>query len=154
MGLEFLARIQRTSLFATAMVSLFAAVYFSYMVGIAVAAGAFWSLANLRLLEGVVTSLTGGRHSGRNAMLAGLANLALLAVGGLMLVKLPVLALAAGFTVPFAVIVLKAASQALLASAFWKRLVRSPWQASALVLALAVATWFGGRCEFQSQRWR
>jgi F-type H+-transporting ATPase subunit a len=143
MGLEFLARIRRTSLFATAVASLFAAVYFSYGVGIALAAGAFWSLANLGLLQVIVTSVTGGAHAKRNAALAGLANVALLAVGGLMLVKLPVLALAAGFTVPFAVIVLKAASQALLESAFWRRLVNSPWQATALVLALATATWFG-----------
>jgi F-type H+-transporting ATPase subunit a len=143
MGLEFLARIRRTSLFATALVALFAAVDFSYATGLAVAAGALWSLANLRLLEVIVTSLTGGKHAKRNALLAGLANVALLAAGGLMLSRLPVLALAAGFTVPFAVITLKAASQALLASDFWKRLVRSPWQATAIVVALAIGAWFG-----------
>jgi F-type H+-transporting ATPase subunit a len=144
MGLEFLARIRRTSLAATALVAIFAAVDFSYVVGLAVAAGALWSLANLRLLEALVTSLTGGAHAPRRALLAGLANVALLVVGGVLLAKLPPLALAAGFTIPFAVLVLKTASSVLLASRFWARLVRSPWQAAALVLVLVAAAWTGG----------
>ncbi len=70
MGYEFLARIRRTSLLATAMGSLFAAVYASYATGIAFAAGALWSLANLSLLETIVRSVTGGAHDKRRAYLA------------------------------------------------------------------------------------
>lgn len=121
---------------------LFAAVYVSYPVGIAFGAGALWSLANLRLLETIVTCLTGGRHAKRRALLAGLANVALLALGGLLLVKLPVLALAAGFTLPFAVIVSKAGSRMLLESRAWATITRSPWRATALVGAVAVLAWF------------
>jgi F-type H+-transporting ATPase subunit a len=144
MGLEFLGRIRRTSLLAAAVVALFLAVYSGYRIGAAFAAGALWSLANLRLLEAIVTRISGPDGTGRDlrrAALAGLANVGLLALGGLLLVKLPVLALAAGFTLPFAVIVLKAASTLLLESPFWARVTRNPWQATALVAALAAAAW-------------
>jgi F-type H+-transporting ATPase subunit a len=144
MGLEFLARIRHTTLVVTALAALFAAVYASYAIGIAVAAGALWSLANLRLLEVIVTSLTGPSPSTRNGLLAVGGNALLLALGGVLLWKLPVMALAIGFTVPFAVIVLKAASQVVLGSSAWQRLTASPWRASLLVLALAAGVWFGG----------
>lgn len=142
MGFEFLRRIHRTSLMATVAGALFAAVYASYATGIGFAAGALWSLANLRLLEAIVTTLTGGRHAKRRAVLAGVANVALLALGGLLLVRLPVLPLVAGFTLPFAVIFLKAASRALLESRAWAAITRSPWRATALVAALAVVAYF------------
>lgn len=127
---------------ATVLGGLFAAVYVSYTTGLAFAAGAAWSLANLRLLEVLVTSLTGGAHAKRKAAVAAVANVALMVAGGFLLVKLPVLALAAGFTLPFAVIFLKAASRVLLESAFWARVTRSPWAATALVATVAVAAWF------------
>jgi F-type H+-transporting ATPase subunit a len=144
MGLEFLDRIRRTSLIASAIAALFAAVYASYATGIAVAAGALWSLANLKLLEVIVTSLTGPTPSPRRGILGVTGNLLLLAVGGLLLWKLPAAPLAIGFTIPFAVILLKALSQALLGSDAWKRFLASPWKAAALVLALAALAWVGG----------
>lgn len=144
MGLEFLARIRRTTLLAAAVVSLFAAVDFSFAIGAGVLAGALWSLANLRLLETLVTSLTGTQPSRRRALVAGAANVGLLALGGVLLAKLPPVALAVGFTLPFAVIVLKAASQLLLTSGAWKRFTASPWQAALLVGALVAAVAFGG----------
>lgn len=142
MGLDLLRRIHRTSLLAAVAGSLFAAVYAGFAIGIAFAAGALWSLANLRLLETLVTSLTGGARAGRRAALAGAANVALLVLGGFLLVKLPVPALAAGFTLPFAIIFLKAASRALLDSRAWAAITRSPWRATALVAALAAIAWF------------
>jgi len=142
MGYEFLARIRRTSLMATAMGALFAAVYASYATGIAFAAGALWSLANLSLLETIVRSVTGGAHEQRRAWLAAAANLALLVAGGFLLVKLRVLPLAAGFTLPFAVIFLKSASRVLLGSKAWAAITRSPWRATALVAALAAVAYF------------
>lgn len=142
MGLEFLQRIRRTSLMATVAGALFAAVYIGYSTGIAFAAGALWSLANLRLLEEIVTCLTGGANARRKAAMAGVANVALMALGGYLLLRLPVLALAAGFTLPFAVIFLKAASRTLLESSLWAAITRSPWRATALVAALALGAWF------------
>ena len=127
---------------ATAAGALFAAVYIGYATGIAFAAGALWSLANLRLLEEIVTCLTGGANAKRKAAMAGVANVGLMALGGWLLLKLPVLALAAGFTLPFAIIFLKAASRTLLESSLWASLTRSPWRATALVAALAVIAWF------------
>lgn len=127
---------------ATAAGSLFAAVYVSYATGMGFAAGALWSLANLRLLEVIVTSLTGGANAGRKAAMAGVANVALMVLGGFLLVKLPVIALAAGFTLPFAIILLKAASRTLLESSLWAKITRSPWRATALVAAVAAIAWF------------
>jgi len=63
MGLEFLARIRRTTLLATVVAALFAAVYVSYPAAVALAAGALWSIANLRLLEAIVTALTAPRRA-------------------------------------------------------------------------------------------
>lgn len=127
---------------ATAAGSLFAAVYVSYATGMGFAAGALWSLANLRLLEVIVTCLTGGAKAGRKAAMAGFANVALMVLGGFLLMKLPVLALAAGFTLPFAIILLKAASSTLLESSLWAKITRSPWRATALVAGLAAVAWF------------
>jgi F-type H+-transporting ATPase subunit a len=142
MGYEFLARIRRTSLMAAAMGSLFAAVYMSYATGIAFAAGSLWSLANLGLLETIVRSVTGGAHDKRRAYVAAAGNLALMVAGGFLLMKLPVMPLAAGFTLPFAVIFLKAVSRLLLESKAWAAITRSPWRATALVAVLAVVAYF------------
>jgi hypothetical protein len=49
MGLEFLARVRHATLWLTVLAALFAAVYVSYTTGVAVAAGAAWSLTNLWL---------------------------------------------------------------------------------------------------------
>lgn len=110
------------------------------------AAGLAWSLVNLALLQFVVVTMTGSERGTSRAFgrlgVAFAASLALFGAGAFLLVKLPTLALAAGFTFPFLVIVLKAASSALLQSSFWRRLTASPLQAGLLVLALAAATWW------------
>jgi F-type H+-transporting ATPase subunit a len=142
MGLEFLARVRRTTLGAALVVALFVAVYRSYAAGLGLGAGAAWSLANLWLLEVLVTRLTGPRRAAREAALAAGANLALLGVGALLLHWLPALPLVVGFTLPFAVIVLKAVSLVVLDSQGWARLVRSPWRATALVALAALVAWF------------
>ena len=146
MGLEFLARVRRSSIVAGLVVTLAVAAAGPWAQAGGFAAGLAWSLANLALLQFVVVTMTGpergtSRAFGRLA-LAFAASLALFGAGAFLLVKLPTLALAAGFTFPLLVIVLKAASSALLQSAFWRRLTASPWQAGALVPALAAATWW------------
>ena len=146
MGLEFLARVRRTALGASVFAALFAAVYSSLPAGMGLGAGALWSLVQLWLLERVVVGLTSplAEESSRFRRTApALAtHLGLLAVGALLLVKLPVGWLAAGFSLPFAVIVLKAASRMLLESTLWRRFVASRWQ-PALVLAVVIAgAWF------------
>jgi F-type H+-transporting ATPase subunit a len=66
----------------------------------------------------------------------------LLAGGAWLLFHLPPLALVAGFSLPFAVITLKAVSRALLESAAWRALVRSPWRATLAVAAVILAAWW------------
>lgn len=141
MGLEFLARIRQSSLWATLLAALFVSVYRSYMEGLGLAAGSIWCLGNLWLLERIVTGLTGPTAAPRRALLAGLTNLAWFGVGAAALVALPTAALLVGFTLPFGVILLKACSRALLESAFWRRLTRSPWQSVALVALLGLGAW-------------
>ena len=70
MGFEFLVRIRRTSLMAAVIGALFTATYASYPAAVGFAAGAAWSLANLRLIEQIVTGLTGPTRSPIRAMLA------------------------------------------------------------------------------------
>lgn len=146
MGLEFLSRVRRTALGASVFVALFAAVYSSLPAGIGLGAGALWSLIQLWLLEKLVVGLTSPLADEssrfRRSAPALAAHLGMLAVGAVLLVKLPIGWLAAGFTLPFAVIVLKASSRMLLESRFWRRFVASKWQ-PALVLAVVVAgAWF------------
>lgn len=141
MGFEFLARVRRTSLMAAVAVALFTAVYRSYAAGAGVLAGAVWSLANLGLLEVLVVRTTGPRRSLVAALLAVLANLALLGAGAVLLRLLPVAALAVGFTLPFAVLLLKALSLALLGSGGWSRLTASPWRATGAVALVALVAW-------------
>ncbi len=146
MGLEFLARVRRTALGASVFVALYAAVYASLPAGLGLGAGALWSLIQLWLLERLVVGLTSPLADEssrfRRAAPALAAHLGMLGLGALLLLKLPIAWLAAGFSLPFAVIVLKAASRMLLESAGWKRFIASRWQ-PALVLAIVIAgAWF------------
>ncbi|MCE9626556.1 MAG: F0F1 ATP synthase subunit A, partial [Candidatus Eisenbacteria bacterium] len=126
--------------------SIYAAVYASYGAGLGLAAGAMWSLLQMWLLEKIVISLTSpdvaDKDRLRRVWPAGLAHVGMLGVGALLLFKLPAIWLAAGFTLPFAIIFLKAVSRQLLESNAWKGFVSSKWK-PALVLALVVAgLWF------------
>ena len=146
MGLEFLARVRRSSIVAGLVVTLAVAAAAPYALAGGFAAGVAWSLVNLALLQFVVVTMTGPeRGTGAAFKRLGLAfagSLVLFAAGAFLLTKLPIAALAAGFTFPFLVMVLKAASAALLQSAFWRRLTASPWQAAVLVLALVGTSWW------------
>jgi F-type H+-transporting ATPase subunit a len=146
MGLEFLARVRRTATWLGGVLALMAATYGSPVLGLAFAAGGAWSLANLRLLERLVTSIVGpasGTAEGiRGAGLSLLGMLGLLGAGALLLSTLPPLALLLGFLLPLAVIVLKAAAQLLLGSRLWTELVRHRFRAALAVAALGVVTWF------------
>src|SRR5436309_2008912 len=58
MGLEFLVRVRRVSLVATAVAALLAANYAAPRAGLGLAAGALWSLVNLFLVQALVVTLT------------------------------------------------------------------------------------------------
>lgn len=145
MGLEFLVRVRTTTLWIGALSSLLAAPYIGASAAGGFAAGAAWSLANLRLIEWLVVTLTGpARRSLSSPLRAGLALLATLAlfgVGAVLLNFLPAMWLVAGFLLPFVVITAKAATRLLLASPAWAALVRHRWRATLAVLALAGAAW-------------
>src|SRR5512134_179635 len=101
MGLEFLARVRKTSTWLGGIVALMAATYVAPLLGVAFAAGVFWSLVNLQLLERLVVSLFGpGRatpDSRRRAALAITGMLFLFAAGALLLTLLSPMALLLGF---------------------------------------------------------
>ncbi len=145
MGLEFLARVRNGALWWTALAALMVANYAGWHTGLGLAAGAAWSLANLWSLERLIVSVTGPGHRTRTAArragwwLAGM--LALFGAGALLLMGLPPAALVAGFLVPYAVMMFKAAAALLLGSSSWARLTRSPWRSLALVLGVAVLAW-------------
>jgi len=146
MGLNYLARVRNVTIALAAVAAIVTATYATPGAGLGFFAGAVWSLANLALLQMLVVAATTPGVAPPLAVrrvawaLGGM--LALFACGAGLLFLLPPLALVAGFSAPFAVIVLKAVSRALLESAAWRALVRSPWRATALVAALALAAWW------------
>jgi F-type H+-transporting ATPase subunit a len=144
MGLEFLGRVRRTTLWVVAVVSLLTATYASPLQALAVALGAGWSLVNLSLLEHLIVALTGAERGSRSAVrrAAGalLGLLILFVAGAFLLRRLPPAVLMSGFFVPYAVLVLKAATLLLLPSGLWRKLTRDPRLAIlAVTLAIGVA---------------
>ena len=146
MGLEFLARVRKTSTWLGGVLALMAATYVSPLLGLAFAAGGVWSLCNLQLLEKLVVSMMGPVRSTpqgiRGAGLALLGMLLLLAAGAVLLTLLSPMALLLGFLLPLAVIVLKAASQLLLGSRLWGGIVNHRFRAAFAAVAIASVTWF------------
>ncbi|HTK32451.1 MAG TPA: F0F1 ATP synthase subunit A [Candidatus Saccharimonadaceae bacterium] len=145
MGLEFLARVRRTSLWLSGLAALMVATYLAPLPGLAIAAGAAWSLANLEILERLIVTLTGTDRAAlpsRARAFGWLFALALLFGGGaLLLGVLPAGWLMIGFGAPFAVMVAKAVSGLLLATGLWARLTRSSWRAALLVIAVGGLAW-------------
>ncbi len=146
MGLEFLARVRRSTLGLAVVAGLAMTTYKGPLAGLAIGLGAFWSLINFGLIEQLVTGVTGAeRGTSKSLQRAALSiggMLALFAVGALLLMKLPVPYLLAGFLAPFAVMLLKAVSTLTLESRAWKSIVASPWRAAAVVAILLVAAWW------------
>lgn len=145
MGLEFLQRTRRASLWTGAIVALMIARYLSPIDGLATLLGAAWSVVNLWLLERLIVTLTGPDRGElpalRQVALALGGMLALFAAGAVVLAKLPPQSALWGFLVPFAVLTLKAASLLLLGSAFWKRFARNPRRAGGILALLFAAGW-------------
>ena len=146
MGLEVLARVRKTSTWLGGVLALMTATYVSPLLGLAFAAGGLWSLVNLQLLEKLVVSVMGPARTTpegvRRAGFALLGMLLLVGVGAVLLSLLSPMALLLGFLMPLAVIVLKAASQLLLASRAWTALMRHPFRATIAAVAVAAMTWF------------
>jgi F-type H+-transporting ATPase subunit a len=146
MGLEFLDRVRRSTVMMGVVLVLFVVIYAPWRATLGVAAGIGWSLVNLALLTRLVVAITGpdrGQFAAvRRAGLALLGMLALFAAGAALLAALPAMPLLMGFLVPFAVLVLKAASLLLLESRLWRWLTASPWRASVAVAALLVTAWW------------
>ena len=146
MRLEFLARVRRTTLWTGAIAALTVATYGAPLHALAILLGVVWSLVNLRLIELLVVALTGPQRGGlrvlqRSAVAVG-GMIALFAAGALLLSRLSPVWLLAGFSLPFAVLVLKAASSLVLESAIWKRLVASRWRAAGVVVVLVAGAWW------------
>ena len=145
MGLEFLARVRRTTLWVVAVVSLLTATYAAPVQALAVALGAGWSLVNLALIEQLIVSVTGAQRgtmpAAKHAARALLGMLVLFAAGAFLLRRLPPAALMSGFFVPYAVLVLKALGLLLLPSSLWKRLTRDPRLATLAVALTIGAAW-------------
>ena len=70
MGLEFLARVRRSSIGLTLIAGLFVAVYRPPALGLAIAAGGAWSLVNLWLIERLIVALTSPRRGEPAAAIA------------------------------------------------------------------------------------
>src|SRR5262249_24374155 len=146
MGLEFLARVRRSSIWLGAITSLLVASYRSPGLGLAIATGAAWSLVNLLLLEKLIVALTGADRTSPDAARRGggaiAGMLGLFAVGAFLLFRLSPIRLVLGFSMPFAVIAFKAASPLLLGSPLWRSVTRSPWRAALVIAVIGLGTWW------------
>jgi len=145
MGLEFLARVRRATLYVTAASAILVATYAAPLAGAAVALGAAWSLVNLFLIQVLVVTLTtpGNAAPPRARAYFALGGMAaLFAAGAGLLTFCPVIWLMAGFWLPFVVLVLKAGSRIVLGTRAWRSLTRSPWRAAAAVGMLLLAAWW------------
>jgi F-type H+-transporting ATPase subunit a len=154
MGLEFLARVRRATLWVTALAFVTGVTYAGLARGSALALGAGWSLVNLWLLERLVVTITGGERDTwpalRRAGAAVGGMVALFAVGAVLLLRLPAAWLMAGFSIPFAVLTLKAASALLVESRAWRRFTASTWQVALAGVLAAGGLWMlsaGSRAE-------
>ncbi|HYN63564.1 MAG TPA: F0F1 ATP synthase subunit A [Candidatus Limnocylindrales bacterium] len=145
MGLEFLARVRRSSLWLGGIAALVAATYATPSAGLALAAGAAWSLVNLVLLERLIVALTGPERrtlAATGRVIAALGGLmALFVAGWFLLTRLPAALLMVGFAIPHAVMVLKALSLLLLPTRAWQRVTRSAWPALVVAVVLAAGWW-------------
>ena len=145
MGLEFLARVRRSSLWLGAILALVAATYARPLAGLALAAGTAWSLVNLVLLERLIVTITAPDRRtprARGALLGWLFGFTLLfAAGWFLLTRLPARLLMIGFAIPQVVMLLKALSLLLLPSRLWKRIVRTPWPAVVVAIVLVAGGW-------------
>jgi F-type H+-transporting ATPase subunit a len=145
MGLEFLARVRHTSLWLGGVAALMTLTYQGVVPGASLAAGIVWSLVNLLLLEMLVVALTTrGRETLGTALRlwgSGAGMLLWLGAGALLLARLSPVWLLAGFLVPFAVIVFKAASLIVVGSRAFAALARHPRRTGAIVATLALAAW-------------
>jgi F-type H+-transporting ATPase subunit a len=145
MGLEFLQRARRASLWTGAVVALMLARYLAPKDGLAAALGTLWSVANLALLERLIVALTGPERGElpalRRVALALGGMLALFGAGAVLLMTLPPQSALWGFLVPFAVLLLKAASLLLLSSSLWKRFSRDPRRAGGILALLLAGLW-------------
>ena len=125
---------------------MFAATYATSAIGLALFAGLLASLLNFELIRLIVVSVTSpGRRTAavvRRAALGAGGLLALMGAGAWLLTRLPAPWLMIGFGVPFAVLVLKAASMLVLGSAAWTRLTRSRWRGALVVGTLVALAWF------------
>jgi F-type H+-transporting ATPase subunit a len=145
MGLEFLARVRKTTAWAAPVVALMVATYLVPARGLDVLLGAAWSLANLWLLEVLIVAIT-GPDRGRAPTLkrAGFSiggMLGLVVLGALLLTSCHPVGLLGGFLIPFAVLVLKAASLILLGSRTWSRFASDPRRVTGWLVAIALALW-------------
>lgn len=145
MGLEFLARVRKSTAWVAPVVALMVATYSAPAAGVGVLFGAAWSLTNLWLLEVLIVAVTGlGRREFPALKRAGFSMggmLALFVVGALLLSNLPPVSLLAGFLLPFGVLVLKAASLIVIGSRAWSRFARDPRRATGWLVAVVLALW-------------
>jgi len=115
---ELIARAQKTSIIVGGVLAAPVGTYFGLMPMAAWVAGIIWSLANLALISsvvrGVITTKTRDVHAIGLALAVKFPVLYAAAVAMFLVLKLPALWWMAGFTWPFAVILLKSAGRAYL----------------------------------------
>jgi hypothetical protein len=117
-GLEFITRVVKTSLVVSLIQLPFISLYFDYRFSLGIVLGCLWGVTNLHFMRSLVVCYTdlSGRNK-RRLLLLLVVKVPLLYFGGYLLLRsglFPILSLVTGFTLIFAVILLKALGRWLL----------------------------------------
>ena len=151
MGLEFLARVRRSSLVLGGVAALLLVTYGAVRPAGGLMAGVLTCLVNLELIRLVVTGLTSPDRGTATALrrvatgFGAMPPLFAAAWAALAFAHLPAGWAVTGFLLPFGVLTLKASTRLLLGSRAWSGLTRSPWRATLAVAACAALLWVGAQ---------
>ena len=115
MGIEFIHRVIKTSLILAILIFLFVTFYYGFDYASGIFMGCGWGCLNLYFLTNLITQATNpGGIDRKRVVLLVLVKFPLLYLSGYVLLRLnyfPVTSLLVGFTIIFAVILLKALGQ-------------------------------------------
>lgn len=118
MGLEFITRVIKTSVVVSLIQLPFVAFYFDYRFALGIVVGCLWGAINLHFLKAlVVCYINLSKRTKRELVLLLFLKFPLLYLGGYLLLKsslFSVISVVSGFTLIFAVILLKALGRWLL----------------------------------------
>ena len=124
MGLEFIGRVIKTSLVVSAFILIFGAVYYDWNYSLGISIGLLFNCANLWVIRGLIEqTITPSARRPLPILLISVVKFPVLYLIGYLILKadiVPVTSLLVGFTLLFAIVVLKVIGRQLTSTRFMK----------------------------------